>query len=618
AAFATLPERWQLVLWHTEVEGRAPKEVAPLIGLEPNAVAALAYRAREGLRQAYLQAHLQTPHEAGCAECVPSLAAYVRNGLSDRDRRAVDEHLLTCEVCRELVAELQDTNGMLRTALLPAIAGVPAAAYLSQAGTKGVVAWFGRLSRLQQAGAASSAAAAAVVAGVMTAAVVSTSGTDPTAAAAPPSTRAAVTTVVDSTVFGETPETTAPGTTVVVTTVPAETTGVPTTADLTSVNRVPLIPGANTATSTPAAPSTTAPAADSATTTSTTSPPAVAARLTLSSVQIGVALLGGQVRIGLTVSASVLPSVSGAPFSDLVVAVPLPSGVQLASVDNPGWVCTIAATCTIASLASGASTNAVLTLDVAANVTAPITLSPTVTNPPGADVQSLPLPVATQTVAGLIAQRFDKGSVTAIGDTVLTCVAICLPAASSEAALSVAGAVTKAVLVWSGVSNALNRGQVSLTTPEGAHVVTADDLLSDYSSQFPNSRTYVAYADVTDVVTSSGTYGVTALQTQTGLDTYGGWSLVVLTHDDAKPLRSLLIAMPFAYVTDAAPYDLDLSGIVTPTSDAHVIASAFEGTSGMLGGLNLNGFSVSNPFGGLISSAVDLLDVTAVDVGGGS
>ncbi|HEY7626892.1 MAG TPA: sigma-70 family RNA polymerase sigma factor, partial [Ilumatobacteraceae bacterium] len=117
AAFATLPERWQLVLWHTEVEGRAPKEVAPLIGLAPNAVAALAYRAREGLRQAYLQAHLQTPHEAGCAECVPSLAAYVRNGLSDRDRRAVDEHLLTCEVCRELVAELQDTNGMLRTAL---------------------------------------------------------------------------------------------------------------------------------------------------------------------------------------------------------------------------------------------------------------------------------------------------------------------------------------------------------------------------------------------------------------------------------------------------------------------------------------------------------------------
>lgn len=56
AAFAALPERWQRVLWHTEVEGRGAAEVAPLLGLAPNAVAALAYRAREGLRQAYLRA----------------------------------------------------------------------------------------------------------------------------------------------------------------------------------------------------------------------------------------------------------------------------------------------------------------------------------------------------------------------------------------------------------------------------------------------------------------------------------------------------------------------------------------------------------------------------------
>jgi len=55
AAFAALPPRWQQVLWHTEVEGRSATEVAPLLGLAPNAVAALAYRAREGLRQAYLR-----------------------------------------------------------------------------------------------------------------------------------------------------------------------------------------------------------------------------------------------------------------------------------------------------------------------------------------------------------------------------------------------------------------------------------------------------------------------------------------------------------------------------------------------------------------------------------
>ena len=32
AAFASLPERWQMVLWHTEVEGRPAAEVAPLLG----------------------------------------------------------------------------------------------------------------------------------------------------------------------------------------------------------------------------------------------------------------------------------------------------------------------------------------------------------------------------------------------------------------------------------------------------------------------------------------------------------------------------------------------------------------------------------------------------------
>jgi DNA-directed RNA polymerase specialized sigma24 family protein len=39
-AFASLPERWQLVLWHTEVEGQRPAEVAPLLGRSPNSVRA--------------------------------------------------------------------------------------------------------------------------------------------------------------------------------------------------------------------------------------------------------------------------------------------------------------------------------------------------------------------------------------------------------------------------------------------------------------------------------------------------------------------------------------------------------------------------------------------------
>lgn len=53
-AFATLPERWRVVLWHTEIADTAPTQIAHLLGLTPNSVAALAYRARAGLRKAYL------------------------------------------------------------------------------------------------------------------------------------------------------------------------------------------------------------------------------------------------------------------------------------------------------------------------------------------------------------------------------------------------------------------------------------------------------------------------------------------------------------------------------------------------------------------------------------
>jgi DNA-directed RNA polymerase specialized sigma24 family protein len=45
-----LPERWRRVLWLTVVERRTPADVAEKVGMTPNAVAALAYRARSRLR----------------------------------------------------------------------------------------------------------------------------------------------------------------------------------------------------------------------------------------------------------------------------------------------------------------------------------------------------------------------------------------------------------------------------------------------------------------------------------------------------------------------------------------------------------------------------------------
>lgn len=61
AAMRSLPERWRTVLWHAEVMGEPPRKIAPLLGIEPNAVSALLGRARAGLRAAYELQSLPRP-----------------------------------------------------------------------------------------------------------------------------------------------------------------------------------------------------------------------------------------------------------------------------------------------------------------------------------------------------------------------------------------------------------------------------------------------------------------------------------------------------------------------------------------------------------------------------
>lgn len=85
-AFRSLPERWQAVLWHTEVEDESPSEVATLFGLDANGTRVLASRAREGLRQAYLQAHVSATLTADeeCARYADQLGTYARGRLRTR------------------------------------------------------------------------------------------------------------------------------------------------------------------------------------------------------------------------------------------------------------------------------------------------------------------------------------------------------------------------------------------------------------------------------------------------------------------------------------------------------------------------------------------------------
>lgn len=177
-AFASLPERWQAVLWHTEVEGQKPAEIAPLLGMTPNSVAALAYRAREGLRQAFLTQHAAELEDDACRWTHSQLGGYVRHALSRRDVAKVEHHLEGCRPCTGVYLELVEVNSELRAILAPLLLGaVAGTAYLGTTGALGALSapgWLGvTVDRVRDLVLGNTpAAAAASVAGIAAVTVV--------------------------------------------------------------------------------------------------------------------------------------------------------------------------------------------------------------------------------------------------------------------------------------------------------------------------------------------------------------------------------------------------------------------------------------------------------------
>ncbi|MFJ8828052.1 sigma-70 family RNA polymerase sigma factor [Streptomyces sp. NPDC102467] len=114
-AFRSLPERWQLVLWHIDIQQRMPRDVAPLLSLTPNAVSALHQRAREGLKQAYLQQHISAvPPSRACQSCAEQLGAYARRALGKRAERSIRKHLKACPPCQDIALEIESLSTAIR------------------------------------------------------------------------------------------------------------------------------------------------------------------------------------------------------------------------------------------------------------------------------------------------------------------------------------------------------------------------------------------------------------------------------------------------------------------------------------------------------------------------
>ena len=132
-AFRSLPSRWQEVLWYSEIEQMTPADIAPLLGLTSRAVAQLTSRAREGLRESWVRAHLDSV-DAGsdCQWTIERLDRFARHDLGRRDHARVDAHVARCARCAVLVGDANEVSHRLALVLLPLTLGVSAsAAYLA-------------------------------------------------------------------------------------------------------------------------------------------------------------------------------------------------------------------------------------------------------------------------------------------------------------------------------------------------------------------------------------------------------------------------------------------------------------------------------------------------------
>ncbi|MGD2204263.1 sigma-70 family RNA polymerase sigma factor [Microbacterium maritypicum] len=128
-AFRSLPQIWQEVLWYVDVEGMAAAEIAPLLDVSANSVAARTYRAREGLRQAWIQVQLDTVAEGSDHQwALERMGAHARDALARRDRDRMEKHLSECARCALIASEATEISSRLALTVVPAITGLTGAA----------------------------------------------------------------------------------------------------------------------------------------------------------------------------------------------------------------------------------------------------------------------------------------------------------------------------------------------------------------------------------------------------------------------------------------------------------------------------------------------------------
>ena len=122
AALADLPGSWQQILWHADVEGGGPEEVAELLGTTPAAVSKVVPQARERLQGAYLDRYGATASvDEACQWTRKRLGRFVRDDLGNRSSAKVAEHLVGCTRCTAARTEMEGAQKQLAGSLVPVV-----------------------------------------------------------------------------------------------------------------------------------------------------------------------------------------------------------------------------------------------------------------------------------------------------------------------------------------------------------------------------------------------------------------------------------------------------------------------------------------------------------------
>jgi RNA polymerase sigma factor (sigma-70 family) len=173
AAFTSLPERDQTVLWHTTVEGEAPRVVAPRLGMTAAAVSSRAMRAREALRAGYLDAYaercLANAESRECSWTIERLGRLVRGRLPRRQTERAEAHIASCPHAAAVVTDLREIHRGFPALVVPLVLAVGF-------GSSGLAAALG-FAGVGAAGAGAGAAALAAMGEAPGGAVASAGGT---------------------------------------------------------------------------------------------------------------------------------------------------------------------------------------------------------------------------------------------------------------------------------------------------------------------------------------------------------------------------------------------------------------------------------------------------------